>query len=779
MKRPGCLTVLLSLAAVLAVCPHTRAFAKYHTVIQEASVQGIVSDLYSGRSLEGANVVMKELSTPDSERATLGTSTDRNGFYRIGGLEPGRYEFNVSYVGYVNYRDTLTLEAGASLQVSVDMEPAELQLDELIIELPGSAARREIGRQRVRPSDLGRVPTPSASGDLVNYLQVMPGVVTTGDRGGQLFIRGGTPSQNMVLVDGMMIYQPFHILGFFSAFPEDLIAGADFYAGGFGARYSGRISSVLDVQIRDGNRNEMKGSGSISPFLGEILVEGPVQRGRSSWIFSARRSLIEETSPSFLNETQPLRFESQYLKYTHFEEDNTRCSATAMRTYDRGSLDYESDYHVRWSNYLLGGRCLVMPEEMDFLVNMNFNISYMSNATNDRGLDFYSDITRVHTDVNITRFFREYQLDYGLFVHMKYYHYDLQELFHAFQEKKNTMLGTGAYLEATIPLGERVQIHPGAALSVYPREYAPSFEPRFRATWEPFGRETEQFTGAMGLYRQSLTGISDMRDAGSAFVAWMPSPDDDSRAQALHTLLGWQQTLFRGFQWSLEGYYKRMDHLPVAVWSSIAKFTTELSQARGHVYGSDLRLEYRRGPFYMLAGYGYSLTEYQAEQDHFSVWFGEPVQRYNPPHDRRHQLNLLSSLELGSYMVSARFQYGTGMPFTRPLGFDAIKRFTTTISHYPYGAPQNPVTELPDVRNTYGTPRVIIDRPYDGRLPDYHRLDLSVERSVQLNTGLLHIQAGAINTYGHTNIFYYDIYTHRRVDQISFVPYVSLKLEYQ
>src|SRR5690606_35192440 len=113
------------------------------------------------------------------------------------------------------------------------------------------------------------------SGDLATYLQTLPGVVTTGDRGGQLFVRGGTPAENLALVDGIPIYQPFHILGFFSVFPEDLVSSVDFYAGGFGARYSGRTSSVLDVQMRDGNPNKLSGAGSISPFLAEVLAEGP------------------------------------------------------------------------------------------------------------------------------------------------------------------------------------------------------------------------------------------------------------------------------------------------------------------------------------------------------------------------------------------------------------------------------------------------------------------------------------------------------------------------
>src|SRR5690625_1779968 len=193
----------------------------------------------------------------------------------------------------------------------------------------------------------------------------MPGVVSSGDRGGQLFIRGGTPAENMVLMDGVLIFQPFHILGYFSAFPESIVSGADVYAGGFGAKYNGRTSSVIDVNMRNGNRYETSGTASISPYLAEITAEGPIKTGRTSWIASVRRSLTEEFSPVFLGDTYPLRFESQYAKLTHFGRMDSRCSLMAMRTYDRGRLDLNTDDMVRWTNVVAGGRCVILPENAD------------------------------------------------------------------------------------------------------------------------------------------------------------------------------------------------------------------------------------------------------------------------------------------------------------------------------------------------------------------------------------------------------------------------------
>lgn len=726
---------------------------------QPVTIQGIISDDYSGQPLDGANIVLQEIEG-DQIR---GTATDRNGFYQMGGIEPGRYVVRISYVGYIAYEDTLALGALPRMTLNVALEHDDELLDEVVIAPDGGAALRDAGRQRISQADMRRVPTPAAGGDLASYLQAMPGVVATGDRGGDLFVRGGTPSQNMVLMDGAMIYRPFHIVGFFSAFPENLVSSVDLYTGGFGPRYTGRTSSVMDVEMRDGDRHRTHASAAVSPFLGEALVEGPLIEGSSSWIASVRRSLIEETSGSFMREEQPLRFESQFLKVSQMSETQSRCSAMAMRTFDEGQLDFEGDDSFSWTNFVLSGRCLSLPEDSNMFMEMNSGVSYMSNTMNSPGeMELYSNITRFHLDASLRHYAGDIRLEYGMFTHMKWMNYDMSELFHTSQDDYNSMFDLGVHAEATIPVGNRVRMRPGAAFSVHPGQYRPSLEPRMWIFWQPFGRETEELSVTAGLYRQALAGISDMRDAGSAFLAWMPAPVGDSQMEAIHTLAGWQQSLGSGFHLSAEGYYKWMKNQPVTVWSTLAQFTTDLALADGTILGSDVRLEYTGRAFYGFIGYGFSRTEYVSGQDHFGTWFDEPVQRYHPPHDRRHQINTMFSLDIGQYTAGLRWQFGTGLPFTRPMGFDAMHRFEG---------------EMPNVRRNYGTPRVILERPYGGRLPGYHRLDVSLERTIEFPIVRLNIQAGAINIYDQVNMFYYDVYTQHRIDQMPVAPYISIKLE--
>lgn len=729
-------------------------------VAQEASIQGIITDYSTGQPLYGANVVLQSLSDEDE---ILGTAADNEGFYQVSSIDPGRYVFQISYIGYTAYTDTLGFEEGENRTLNTSLKPGGAQLDELVVSQSTGAVLKSEGRQRITSVELSRVPGP-ATGDLATYLQTLPGVVAMGDRGGQVFIRGGTPAQNLVKVDGATVYRPTHIVGFFSPFPQDLVSGVDFYAGGFGPRYNSRTSSVMDIQLRHGNRRQTTGTAGLSPFAAEVFAEGPLLEGKSSWMVSLRNSTIERTSGWYPIEKQPLKFGSQFLK-TSFIDQNSRCSALLMNTYDRGQMDFETNESIRWSNFVLGGSCVALPQSSRTLMDTNVNISRFSNSqTGQSGSDLDSNIWQINIDVNMRQYRGDVRLEYGLYTRMERMDFDIGQKYAGLNRGDFTQFVTGGYLQTSIPLGERLSLQPGAALTVYPGGYPLSLEPRFRFNWQPFGNESEQVSGATGIYRQSVVGISDMRDASSVFVAWMNSPIGESQMEAIHGMLGWQQTIGDAFSWSLEGYYKRMLNQPVPVWNTIAQFTTELALADGHVYGGDLRLEYNRGNFYGMVGYGYSWTMYEAAQDHFNEWFDEPVQQYHPPHDRRHQLNALFSLTMGKYEAGLRWQLGTGVPYTRPMGFDDILDFRE---------------RLPDVKNDQGTRRVILDKPYQGRLPAVHRLDVSLERTFRISDSgaAFTAELGAVNTYGQRNIFYYDVYTHRRIDQLPLVPYLTLKME--
>ena len=739
------LRVLRDLAVVAALCGTPLAASA-----QQASVQGIVSSS-AGGPLEGVAVTLEV----DGQRAH-GTFTDRNGFYQIGGIAPGTYQLRGQLIGYASHEQAVTLAAGERLQAGFRLETRAVAVEGIAVSAVKGAAVKEQGRQVVTPRDLRLVPVPAGSGDLATYLQTLPGVATTSDRGGQVFVRGGTPAENLVLVDGIPIYQPFHILGFFSVFPEDLVSSADFYAGGFGARYHGRTSSVLDVRLRDGNPTRYRAMASASPFIAEVLAEGPAGTG-VAWLASARRSLVEETSGTLLGATEPLAFESQLLKVTTTNGNNEGCSFLGLRTSDRGRLDREEQQsHVAWNNLLGGARCITQFQRVMRLLEVNFSFSHNASSAVSRGSsEFRSRITHVQHDAHATSMIGSTPFYAGYQIFLELMDFDLTELF-GVQDSDDAIFGASAYAEAAVPLGSRIEVRPGVVLTASPRA---GVEPRLRASFAPFGRESEKLQGALGLYRQDLVGTSDMRDVGSVFTAWMSAPDGVP-LETVHALLGWQQSL-GPLRWSLEGYYKWLRDIPVPVWRGIAQFTTQLGRADGTVYGADTRVEYTTPRFYGFIGYGYAWTEYRAAQAEFSNWFGQPVQSYHPPFDRRHQVNALGSFNVKGFKAAARWQLGSGLPFTRPIGFD--EGFDYTLN-------------LHDVHASPGSTRLLLEKPFTGRLPTVHRLDLSLERSFDLSAGKLLLQAGVINAYDRRNMFYYDLYTRRRVDQLPLAPYASVTL---
>ena len=725
---------------------------------QNNAVRGIVSDQETGEVLVSATVSVHDFSG----ELIKGTATDKNGHYQINNIERGDYIFRVRYVGYETYMDTIRVinYAGAILR-NVKLKPSSAELGEVTVS--DRSRGDNAGQTRIQPETIGRAPTPAGSADLVSYIQSQPGVLATGDRGGQLFVRGGTPSENMVLMDGTLIYQPFHIVGFFSVFPEEVVSSADFYAGGFGPKYSGRSSSVMDVRLKNGNLYEPGWSASVSPFISDVFVETPVKQGKSSLLVSMRGSLIEETSQRYLQEQQPLKFNSQLVKFNSTNNEGLGCSALLMRTYDRGELDFESDQYFKWNNVVAGTRCFGTSQESSLsFMELNFGVSYFNNETGGGGGGRRtSNIFKSNLDLSFVNYISDIEIGYGFFASYRTVNFDILNRFASLDANEESFLTTGLYLETEVPVGEYLSLKPGIVGNSYMIRLDGTLEPRFRFTLDFNDVFNGEFHGAAGVYLQPVIGLADLRDAGTAFTAWMLPPNYKSTIRTTHYLLGWRQTITSGFDFSVEGYYKEIEDTPISVWNPVAQFTTELAYADGTVQGIDARLNFNHKAFYAAVGYGYSITEYETSQDHFLLWFGKESQTYNPSHDRRHQLNAQLGFDIGNFSANLNWIYGSGLPYTQPKGFDSFYDFDEGV---------------PEVKDEYGTPRVLLEKPFQGNMPDFHRFDISVQQKFQLQAINLNVQLGAINLYDQRNLFYYDVFSQRGINQLPIVPYLALKV---
>ena len=262
-----------------------------------ATIRGTVTSEKTGEAVLFALVHL--------EGTNYGVQTDINGFYSLTKIPPGTYTLVVQHQNYAPYSIAVTVKAGEIQQQSPVLK--EKIEKEVVISAKKQDQQENPGvaKNTMDRKDINRVVAIGGVADIAQSVQVLPGVVSTGDQGGQLYIRGGTPVQNKVLLDGMIIYNPFHSIGLFSVFDTDIIKNLDVYTGGFNADYGGRVSSVMDITTRDGNRNRVGGKITVSPFGAKLMVEGPIRKmvtegpnshGSITYVISAKNSYLKQTS---------------------------------------------------------------------------------------------------------------------------------------------------------------------------------------------------------------------------------------------------------------------------------------------------------------------------------------------------------------------------------------------------------------------------------------------------------------------------------------------------
>ncbi len=732
---------------------------------QSATVRGFVTDGGDGRPLEGVNVVLTNTSGE-----LLGSASDAEGFYIIRRIDPGAYTLRASFIGYVTYEQELTLSADEIATVTVVLNFDEANLDEVVVEgeRAGGGARVSAGLQTIRPQDMELVPAPDVSADLVNYLTTLPGVVASGDRGGQLFIRGGEPTQNLVELDGMLIYQPFHIIGFYSAFPADIVRISDVYAGGFGAKYGGRLSSVIDVSSRNGNNRRFGGTFTAAPFVSSALIEGPLVKNRASFLISVRESVIDQGASKLIDQNLPFEFGDAFGKLHFTLGANSQASFSALRTHDRGvigageagaDLDDPTQDQIDWTNTAFGSRFIVLPAALPIFAEIKLSYSIL-----DQGFGVVDDptretnVARFNGSADMTYFTGTSEIGWGLFLRTSTLENELGGQFQNITSDKEFITEAGAYIEPTFKMRNGLKINPGIRLHAFPSKSETFLEPRLRLYYE---RGSHTLSSAWGIYHQEIVGLNDRRDAGNVYTAWTSSPLGKV-PQAMHVIGGYQFTGTNGVDFSVEAFYKDLQNLVIPEWSAFPRFSVNVQPANGTAIGFDVRVGYEKPWFKSFVSYGLSNVEYEATGDVIELWFGTSTQSFSPAHDRRHQVSALAALQGRGFEFSTRWQFGSGLPFNESVGFDTFVL----------------VNGENDVRTDPGTLRVLYGQPYTGRLPTYHRFDVSLSKSFDLSAAKATVQVGAINVYDRANLFFLDLFTLQRTDQLPLIPSLGLKIEF-
>ena len=273
-------------------------FAAALLPLSAQTVKGTLSDSETGEVIPFANVVL--------EGTRYGAATDINGFYLINKMPEGAYTLRVRFVGYQEYSEPITIKKGETLIRNIALKSESKTLSAVNVtdnRIEERKIQTQVSVEKITASQIQQMPSIGGTADLAQYLQVLPGINSTGDQGGQLYIRGGSMIQNLCLLDGMIVYNPFHSIGLYSIFETDVILNADIYSGGFGAEYGGRLSSVMDITTRDGNKKRHSGKIGLNTFGANLVLEGPLKKEKASspssvtYILAAKNSFLSKTSP--------------------------------------------------------------------------------------------------------------------------------------------------------------------------------------------------------------------------------------------------------------------------------------------------------------------------------------------------------------------------------------------------------------------------------------------------------------------------------------------------
>jgi hypothetical protein len=749
---------------------------------QTGTIKGFIYDKASGEPIIFTNVYLY--------KTTFGSATDVNGYFIITKVPQGEYTLMVTYLGYDTLRIPVSMQAGGVISEQLYMKGSAVNLQTINISAEYQEAKTETKTSvvKITPKDIGQIPSIGGQPDLAQYLQVMPGVVFTGDQGGELYIRGGSPIQNKVLLDGVTVYKAFHSIGLFSVFETDIIRNAEVYTGGFGAEYGGRISSVMDITTRDGNRQRIAGKVGASTFGANLLLEGPFKKptekskGSAGFILSAKGSYLEQSSKIFYQYIDtaglPFNFLDLYGKISVQAANGSKVNFFGFHYRDRVN-EYKALSDFNWNSTGIGTNFLVIPGKSDFIMEGHVAYSdYTISLTEESNLDVprSSAITGFDVGLDFTYFLGKDELKFGMELvgSSTDYHFTNAAGLEIKQAENTTEFGLYGKYKLT---AGKFLIEPSFRLQYYASLSTASPEPRLAVKYNVTDHFRLKFAG--GLYSQNLISARSDRDVVNLFYGILSGPDNlpdyfngkpvkNALQRATHLILGSELDISNKVSINIEAYYKLFNQLTNLNRNKIydedknpeqpALLKEDFIIEKGDAYGIDITLKYDQQHFYFWAVYSYAFVDRYYE-DIDSV-----LQHYFPHFDRRHNVNLVGTYRFGSQMtweLSARWNFGSGFPFTQTQGYYEKNTFNDGI--------------YSDYTTNNGELGIIYGNLNEGRLPTYHRLDLNFKKRFYLSEmSKIDIDISLVNVYNRKNVFYRDRITGEIVNQLPFMPSLGI-----
>ncbi|MDN5204562.1 TonB-dependent receptor [Fulvivirgaceae bacterium BMA10] len=731
----------------------------------KVNLTGYLKDGANGDAIIGGTIYVEELKT--------GVSTNVEGFYSLP-LDPGEYHVRFAYVGYQEDYVTLSIYENAKLDMELFSEVTKLEevvisgeaSDANVSNIQFGAERLSIDRIKSMPAFLGEV-------DVVKSILMLPGVSTTGEGASGFNVRGGNVDQNLVLLDGGLIFNPSHIFGFFSAFNSEVVKDAILFKGNIPAQYGGRASSVLDVKLIEGNRKKITGRAGVGPITAKLALEGPIKKDKSSFVLAGRASFsdwILKRLPSVQLRNSSASFSDANFKLSQDIGEKSKLSLSLYGSQDEFAFDRDTLYNWSTTNATLRWSHLFSDKIFSTAVlakgRYNYNVEDIT-GENQYKLTSTIDYERASWQLKITPNF-QHSIDFGLdatrflfspgnFVpandsflepitldkekglELAAYISDEFKIDHRFSVliglrystffnigpgSINTYDESGSRSEATI-VGEQ-QFSNGEVIQRYD-----GIEPRvsFKSMLGP----TSSLKLSYGITNQYLHLISNTAAVTPVDIWKMSDPFLKPLRASQYSLGYFRNFKDNAYESSVEVYYKKLDNIVEYIDHAELLLNnhieTEVVNAEGNTYGVEVSIKKNKGRLNGWASYTYSrsLRKVQANTARETVNNGETFpSNFDKPHD----LTIVGNYRLSrKYSLSFNFTYNTGRPITAPL--------------YRYRVGNLISVDEYSNRNEL-------------RIPDYHRLDLSLTiKTNQRKTSKFESDwvVSVYNVYGRKNAY--------------------------
>jgi hypothetical protein len=749
---------------------------------EKRTISGFISDEATGERLIGATVY-------DTVHR-LGAMTNEYGFYSI--TVPNEdVVLKISSFG-LNSR-WLVVPVGMA-EINIGLSAAK-ELEEVVIssqDANRSVESTNSGTIELQMDKLDKLPVLLGEKDVLKIVQLLPGVKSGGEGSSGIYVRGGGPDQNLILLDGVPIYNASHLFGFFSVFNSDALSQVTLVKGGFPARYGGRVSSVLDMRMKEGNSKHYNVEGSVGIIASRILVEGPIIKDKTAFAFSARRTYIDVLTLPFQKKDQKggYFFYDLNAKIHHKINDKHHLYLSGYfgkdKAYFRSSNNYtnggeavkeRSENALKWGNAIgairwnyrispkIFANTTLTYSQYLFDIGFNFNSETTESGNTSKtslGYNYFSGINDWAGKVDFTYIPNpKHTVKFGA---GDTYHtfkpgvnrfkaeetsVDMDTTFGSYYQYAHEVF---AYAENDQIITNRLKINYGLHLSAFivgEKQYV-QLQPRFSGNYILTDHSSLKFSyarTAQYLHLLSNTGI------GLPTDLWVPATEKIAPVIADQVSAGYNHEFLKQYNAVVEVYYKKMNNLiqykeGAGFLGSNTDWQSKVEVGQGWAYGLEVFVEKRKGRFSGWLGYTLSWTERQFD----NINDGE---RFAYRYDRRNDVSVALTYDINeTWDVGLIFVYGTG---------NAV-----TLSTQYYSVASNPITSAFGQGGTVG----YFENVNDYRMPAYHRMDIGFNRTKKVKWGETVLSLSAYNVYNRRNPFY--LYTESAGDGKSRLVQVSL-----